>query len=250
MTSRSSARSSPRERVHRRRAPGERDVVSVVAVLIRGSRSGCCPNWGLACCRSVSRALRRAYSRCVPVRPPYVTSSKVRAAVRRRSACAGSTRPASLAASPAVRPGPGVSSARSSRARTIARMRSWTAWLQRAAVACAWAAERCSAAVRGVSVKSVPPVVGVRRTAPSRIRRATTSRRTKTAMARSPIQPPGVVPEAVSSSSPTRSQNQFRARWIGLGSCWWYRGSDSSAQPPRGRGRVESTQVCRRRSRL
>ncbi len=62
---------------------------------------------GLASSSSVSRVRRARYAGWPAVRPPYVTSSNSRAAERSRVAWSGRTRPASAAASSAVRPGRG-----------------------------------------------------------------------------------------------------------------------------------------------
>lgn len=161
-------------------------------------------------------------------RPPYVTSSKSRAAARSRSVWEGSVRPASAAASSAVRPGRGSSKARSSRERTTARMRSWTAWFQWPWAACASAAARCSAALRGRSSKSAAEEVGVRCGVPRRHQRAATTASTATTMTTSPSVPPGVAVEAALNSLSTQSQKAFRARCTGLGSFSWYIRLDSS----------------------
>ncbi|WP_406286180.1 hypothetical protein [Embleya sp. NBC_00896] len=86
-------------------------------------------------------------------RGPPAVADVVEGAGRRAqvAACSGSARPASAAASSAVRPGRTSSTARSSKARTIARTRSWTASSQRPAAACASAAARCRAADIGPS---------------------------------------------------------------------------------------------------
>ncbi len=93
----------------------------------------------------------RRYDCSLAPRLPYVTSSKWAAAARSSAVCEGSARPASATASSAVRPGRASSRVRSSRERTMARMRSCTAGFQCPWAACASAAERCSAALRGPS---------------------------------------------------------------------------------------------------
>lgn len=170
----------------------------------------------------------RWYDCRLALRPPYVTSSKSRAAVCSRSAREGRARAASAAASSAVRPGRMSRRARSSRERTIARMRSWTAWFQWPWAACASAVARCSAALRGRSSNRVAEEAGSRRGVPRRHHRAPRTAMTARMTTTRPSAPPGVAVAAVLNSLPTQSQKASRARWNQLGSFSWYRRLDSS----------------------
>src|SRR5690606_302007 len=183
---------------------------------------------GLLRSRSSSRPAMARYASSVAVRPPYVTSSKPRAAARRRSVWAGRARAASVAASSAVRPGRRSSRARSSRERTMARMRSWTAWFQWPWAACASAAARCSAALRGRSSNRAGAETGWRRGVPRRRQSATTTGMRAGMATGRPRVPPGVGVEAASKKSPTQSQGALRALWNQLGSFSWYMRLDSS----------------------
>ncbi len=204
-----------------------------------GSAAGAAGQHGLAALQAVVEGGEpdvRAFG--TPTVPPYVTSSKSRAAARSRSACAGSVRPASEAASSAVRPGRTSSRARSSRERTTARMRSWTAWFQWPWAACASAAARCSAALRGRSSKSMADDMGVRRGVPRRHHRAPRSARTTKTRTTRPSAPPGAAEEAASNSLSSHSQKASRARWTSWGrsrgtSAWTVR-----VRPPPARGRA------------
>ena len=232
------ASATPRARVHTWRAVGEAEVDgSVASVVIRrlpGGRCGpCCgsllASTGLVRSRSRSSSAS-AVVRCWvggPAAVCDVVEVPGRGAQSVRVGGQGAARFGGGLVGGAA--GAGSRRARSSRERTTARMRSWTAWFQWPWAACASAAARCSAALRGRSSKSAADEVGrAARGAEAPPQGADDGQRRPATMTTRPSGPPGVAAEAALNSLSTQSQKAFRARWNRLGSFSWYIRLDSS----------------------
>ncbi|OEV32838.1 hypothetical protein HS99_0039885 [Kitasatospora aureofaciens] len=139
-----------------------------------------------------------------------------------RGGVLGRARPASAAASSAVRPGRASSRVRSSRARTRARICSRTASDQRPAAACPAASARYRSALRGPSVPYTPRTVRAARLgAPRRHQRAAPITTATTRNSTSPVVPSVPSPEMLPMARSMWSQIQSTTRSRTVGSFLW-----------------------------